>query len=663
MLTDIEALAFDAALSTTDGAGNDRVGNHFVFAHAKTVHEVLDVVTTEDTHQVIIEGEEVLARTRVTLTAGTTAQLVVDTARFMAFRTEHMQTAEFSHSRSKRNISTTTSHVRCNRHLVLVACILDDFSFAAMVLGVQDFVRDTFLFEHAVENFGLFNGCRTHEERLALRMAFLDFSNNGAPLGIFGLINEVLQVLTDARLVRRNDPRVHVVNLDEFRCFGFSRTGHTGELLVHTEVVLERNRCKRLVFATDLHAFLGFDSLVDTIGIAAAFHQAARVFVDDDDFAVTDDVVDILFKEVPGAESVIEEVNPVGMFAIEVRNVHQVLDVEHALFGKLDVLVLFVDREVLVLDELLRNFVCLGVLFSSVFGRTTDDERRTGFVDQDGVDFVNNTEVEFALHELVRFHRHVVAEVVKTEFVVGTVSHVGVVAFAALFRIEAVHNETDRKTEELIDHAHLLSVTASEVIVHRHHMHAVARKTVQVNRESSGKRLTFTGSHFSDGTFVEHETTNHLHVERQHAERLHGIRIEFANLGVEGSREVDFPFVLSAFEFSLGLVHSFLEFRAETAKVKAKFRLEDVEDTETAVASFAANGKGINLDIVEGSSIIQLFTEFSALCSKFRVIKRCESLAGFVNLCNHRAELFHLTFMRCTKNLMEYCIYNAHGCP
>ena len=162
---------------------------------------------------------------------------------------------------------------------------------------------------------------------------------------------------------------------------------------------------------------------------------------------------------------------------------------------------------------------------------------------------------------------------------------------------------------------------------------------------------------------MEHEATDHLHVERQHAERLHGIRIEFANLSVESSREVDFPFILSAFEFSLRLVHSFLEFRAETAKVKAKFRLENVEDTETTVTSFTANGKGVNLDIVEGSSIIQFFTEFSAFCSKFCVIKQCESLAGFVNLCNHRAELLHLTFMRCTKNLMEYCIYNAHGCP
>ena len=663
MLTDIEALAFDAALSTTDRAGHDRVGNHFVFAHAKTVHEILDVVATEDTHQVVIEAQEILARTRVALTAGTTAQLVIDTTGFMAFRTEHMQTAEFSHSRSKSNVSTTTSHVRCNRHLVLVTGVLDDFSFAAMVLGVQDFVRNAFLFEHAVEDFGLFNGSRTHEKRLALSVAFLDFGHDSTPLGIFRLIDQVLQVLTDARLVRRNDPRVHVVNLDEFRCFGFCRTGHTRELLVHTEVVLERNRCKRLVFTAYRHVFLSFDCLVNTVRIAAAFHQAARIFINDDNFAIAHDVVDIFFEEVPSAESVIEEVNPVGMFAIEVRNMHQVLDVEHALFGKLDVLVLFVDREVLVADELLGNFVSLGILFGSVFGRTTDDERRTSFVDQDRVNFVDDTEVEFALHELVRFNSHVVAEVVETEFVVGTVSHVGVVAFAALFRIKTVNNETDRKAEELIDQAHLLSVTASEVIVHRHDMHAMARKTVQVNRESSSKRLTFTSCHFGNCTFMEHEATDHLHVERQHAERLHGFRIEFTNLGIESCRQVDFPFVLATFEFSLGLVHGFLKFRAEAAKIKAVFRLENIEDTQAAVASFAANRKCFNLDIVERCAISQFFAEFRTLCSELSVVQRCKGLAGFVNLCNHRAELFHLTFMRCTKNLMEYCIYNAHGYP
>ena len=130
-------------------------------------------------------------------------------------------------------------------------------------------------------------------------------------------------------------------------------------------------------------------------------------------------------------------------------------------------------------------------------------------------------------------------------------------------------------------------------------MHAMASKAVQVNRESGSKRLTFTRRHFGNGTFVKHEATNHLHIERQHAERLHGFGVKFADLRIKGSRQIDFPFVLATFEFSLRLVCNFLKFRAEAAKVKAEFRLENVEDTQAAVASFAADSKSLDLDIFE----------------------------------------------------------------
>ena len=185
-------------------------------------------------------------------------------------------------------------------------------------------------------------------------------------------------------------------------------------------------------------------------------------------------------------------------------------------------------------------------------------------------------------------------------------------------------------------------------------MHAMTRKTIQINRKGSGKRLTFTRRHFSDGAFMKHKATDHLHIERQHAERLHRLRIEFADLRIDGSRQIDFPFVLPAFEFGLRLVHGVLKFRAEAAKVKAEFRLENVEDTQTAVASFAADRKSLDLDIFERGPISQFFAEFRTFCSKGLIIQRFKSLAGFVNLCNHRAKLLHLAFMRCTKNLMEY---------
>jgi len=70
--------------------------------------------------------------------------------------------------------------------------------------------------------------------------------------------------------VRGNDGDVQIVNLAELRRFRFGRAGHTREFLVHAEIILEGNRRERLVFALDLHAFLGFHGLVQTVGPAAA---------------------------------------------------------------------------------------------------------------------------------------------------------------------------------------------------------------------------------------------------------------------------------------------------------------------------------------------------------------------------------------------------------
>ena len=41
----------------------------------------------------------------------------------------------------------------------------------------------------------------------------------------------------------------------------------------------------------DLHAFFGFDRLVQTVGPATAFHQASGEIVNDDHFAVLHDVL------------------------------------------------------------------------------------------------------------------------------------------------------------------------------------------------------------------------------------------------------------------------------------------------------------------------------------------------------------------------------------
>ena len=70
-----------------------------------------------------------------------------------------------------------------------------------------------------------------------------------------------------------------------------SGTGHARKLFVQPKIILQRDGRERLVFLFNLDALFGLDCLVQTIGPAPAFHQAAGEIVDDDDFAVLDHIL------------------------------------------------------------------------------------------------------------------------------------------------------------------------------------------------------------------------------------------------------------------------------------------------------------------------------------------------------------------------------------
>ncbi len=48
-----------------------------------------------------------------------------------------------------------------------------------------------------------------------------------------------------------------------------------------------------MILAFDLHAFLGFDGLMQAVRPTPARHHAPRKFVDDDDFAVFDHILHV----------------------------------------------------------------------------------------------------------------------------------------------------------------------------------------------------------------------------------------------------------------------------------------------------------------------------------------------------------------------------------
>ena len=88
----------------------------------------------------------------------------------------------------------------------------------------------------------------------------------------------------------------------EFGGLGLGCACHTGQLFIHTEVVLNRDRGVGAGLAFDHDVFFGLDCLMQAVGPAATGHDAARVFIDDHDLAVGDDVFDVFFVEGIGAE-------------------------------------------------------------------------------------------------------------------------------------------------------------------------------------------------------------------------------------------------------------------------------------------------------------------------------------------------------------------------
>ena len=66
--------------------------------------------------------------------------------------------------------------------------------------------------------------------------------------------------------------------------------------MVHAEVILQGDGGKSLRGCFNLHTLLGFDGLVQAVGVAAAFHDASRLFVYNLHLSVYDDIF-IVFLE------------------------------------------------------------------------------------------------------------------------------------------------------------------------------------------------------------------------------------------------------------------------------------------------------------------------------------------------------------------------------
>ena len=151
---------------------------------------------------------------------------------------------------------------------------------------------------------------------------------------------------------------------------------------------------------------------------------------------------------------------------------------------------------------------------------TRDDQRRTGLVDQNTVDFIDDGVVVVALDEILLAGGHAhVAQVVEAEFAVRAVGDVAVVLFAPLVRSHAVLDAADRDAEPFEHMAHPFRVAPRQIVVDGDELDVASRQGVQIQRHDGDERLSFTGRHFGDVVLVQRDGADELHVERNHVPR------------------------------------------------------------------------------------------------------------------------------------------------
>ena len=85
------------------------------------------------------------------------------------------------------------------------------------------------------------------------------------------------------------------------------------ELVVHPEVVLQRDRREGLVLLLDAHALLGLDGLVQALRPAAALEDAAGELVDDPHLVVDHGVVDVALVQRLGLQRLEQVVDHVAV--------------------------------------------------------------------------------------------------------------------------------------------------------------------------------------------------------------------------------------------------------------------------------------------------------------------------------------------------------------
>ena len=231
----------------------------------------------------------------------------------MPFRTDDGQTACFLHSRPKLDVGTTTRHIGGNGNHAGLTCFFNNLCLTLVLLGIEHVVLQAAALKHSAEQFGSFDRGGTHQHRPARLHQGFDLVDYSIILFLFGPVNQVFAVFPDDRLIGGNHHHIELIYVPKLACFRFGRTGHTGQLAIHPEIVLQGYGGISLGGGFHFNVFLGFNGLMQPVGIAPALHDTAGLLVNNLDLVVDNHILHVLLEEGVGFKELMHRVQTFGL--------------------------------------------------------------------------------------------------------------------------------------------------------------------------------------------------------------------------------------------------------------------------------------------------------------------------------------------------------------
>ena len=480
-MADIEILAFDNALRPVNLDGDGGIVNGVGAAEPPVVgrqqgHDA------EALDQVVFQADQEHGGTGIALASGAAPQLIIDPAALVLVGADDVQASQRDHLfavyrriAAQQDVGAASGHVGGDGDGPQRARLRYDLGFLPVVAGVQDPVGDASRREGPAQPLRFRDAGGAYQNGPPGAVNRADFGHQrGLLRGPMGEDN-VGVIGADIGTVGRNHRDFQSVNPAQFLGLRGCGGGHPGHFGVQADQILQRDGSQNPPLALQRHAFLGLQRGLQPVRPAAVGGDASLELVHHFDLAVLHHVIHVAPQQFLGVDGMVQSNQEREIFrVIKVAAAQRRLGSSGAMRGQVDVAGVFVGRVVGARLKLPREH---GHAMRQVLGGgggARDHQGNARFVDQDGIGFVDQREVEVALDQIGRIVTQMVAQQIEADFVGGGVGDVGVVGAPPVIKGHVLGHVRHRKPQQPVHSAHPFRIAPGQVIIHRQHMDALA---------------------------------------------------------------------------------------------------------------------------------------------------------------------------------------------